>query len=51
MNRQTRRHPTHPSLEILYPSNKRIKDRAVKKFYSSAKDMKFKDARRSTRNI
>ena len=26
MNRQTRRHPTHPLLPIMYPSKKRIPD-------------------------
>ena len=30
MNRQSRRHPTHPYLPILYPSKKRVLDEKVK---------------------
>ena len=32
MNRQTRRHPVHPLLPIMYPSKKRISDQSNKKY-------------------
>lgn len=34
-NRQTRRHPVHPSLTPLYPSNERILDDIKKENVSS----------------
>ena len=37
MNRQNRRHPTHPLLPIQYPSKKRILDKPSKKAFSVSK--------------
>lgn len=42
MNRQNRRHPTHPLLPILYPSKKRIINQENSRASPSAKGRSFR---------